>query len=377
MKREKVRILISLVALSFLILSLGCGTQETATQTEEKYTPVEITPAAIQTLVETTAFTGKVCSDREVSLVPKLPGKVTAVNVKVGDYVNAGTVLFTLDTQDLQKAVDMAAIGVQTVEVNYQRTKEQLEIAKRDLERQQQLYEAGAISRTQLEGYENLASETPLALVQTQLEQARLSLQQAQDALDNAVVTAPIAGTVSQVNVKYGEMTSGAQTAVTLTQLDAIYVMLDVPENLINSLKLDQEAQVNIPSVGDAEINGRVDNISPVSDARTQQFTVKVALVNKDGVIKPGMFAKVQMPTKTRANVLTIRSESIVVKNDQNIVYVVENDQAVAKEVAVGLDTGALVEITEGLQAGDKVISKGQTFVEQGSKVKLVGGSAS
>lgn len=375
--RYRFRILAGTLVIGLVLFSSGCGAKSTAAVTEEKYFPVEVSPAAAQTLVETTAFSGKVVSEQEVSLVPKMPGKVTAVHVKVGDKVQAGTVLFTLDSTDLQKSIDMATIGVRTAETNYLRTKEQIDLAKTNLVRQKQLYDTGAISKVQLETAESQASEKPLELAQIQWDQAKVSLAQAQDSLSNMAITAPVDGTVSAVNVKYGEMASQAMASVIITKLDSLNISLSVPENIVNSLQVGQEASVVVTSAGDKEIKGKVLNVSPSSDSRTQLYAVKIALSNEDGVIKPGMFAKVEIPTKTKANVLTVKSEALVLKNGQNTIFVVEDDRAVAKEIVPGLDTGDHVEIVSGLKAGDKVIIKGQTLVEQGSKVKVVGGSAS
>ncbi|HVJ49939.1 efflux RND transporter periplasmic adaptor subunit [Desulfitobacterium sp.] len=378
MKKQKtVRLLVATLGVGLVLLTGGCGSQKTAATVEEKYIPVEVLPAAVQTLVVTTNFSGKVDSNQNLNLVPKMPGKVSSVQVKVGDVVNAGMVLFTLESSDLQKAVDMASIGVRTAETNYQQTKEQIDLAKMNLERQKQLYEAGAIPKAQLETSENQASETPLQLAQIQWDQAKLSLQQAQDALNNAVVTAPLEGTVTAVNIKPGEMASSAQPAVTLTQLNSLYVALNVPENIVNWLQLGQDAKVTITSADAQDINGKIASLAPAADARTMLYAVKVAVDNPEGKIKPGMFAKVGMMTQSRPKVLAVNSEAIVTKNGKPLVYVIENETAVEKEVTTGLDTGSLVEVSKGLQAEEQVVIKGQTLVEQGSKVKIVGGSAS
>lgn len=355
----------------------GCGAQKAATAEAEKYIPVEVQPAAASTLVETAVFSGKVYADQELALVPKMPGKVVSVNVTAGSHVKAGEVLFTLDAQDLQKAADQAALAARAAEVNYERTKEQVAEAKLNLERQQQLYAAGAISKSQLEAFENQASDKPLELAQLQWDQAKLSLQQAQDALSNAIVTAPIDATVAAVNVKYGEMASTVQPAVTLATLDKLYVSINVGENIIAALKPGQEAKITVAGGGGAELSGKIDTLAPAANAQTQLYPVKIKIDKADSSIKPGMFAKVQLAIDTKANVLAVNSEAVVLKNGKNTVYVVEGDRAVAKEVVTGVDTGTQLEIVKGLQAGEKVIVKGQTLVEQGSKVKVVGGSAS
>lgn len=356
-KQTNVRLLVATIGVGLLLLTGGCGSQKTAaTSVEEQYIPVEVLPAAVQTLVETTNFSGKINSDQDLSLVPKMPGKVSSVHIQVGDKVSAGTVLFTLDTTDLQKAVDMASFGVRSAETNYQRTKEQIDLAKTNLERQQQLFAAGAISKAQLETAESQASETPLQLVQIQWDQAKVSLQQAQEGLGNAVMTAPAEGTVTAVNVKPGEMASSALPSVTLTQLNALNVTLNVPENIVNSLKVGEEAKVTIPSAEAQELTGRISNIAPAADARTMLYAIKVAIDNPEGKIKPGMFAKVEIATKSRSDVLAVNSEAIVTKNGKSLVYVVENEMAVEKEVTIGLDTGAKVEITKGLNSGEQVM---------------------
>lgn len=377
MKQAHIRILASTLALGLTILSSGCGTQKTTAGTEEKYIPVEVKPAVVQTLVETTTFSGKVVSAQEVSIVPKLPGKVTSVGVNVGDPVHAGTVLFTLDKSDLEKQIQGAELAVQTAETNYLRTKEQIDLAKTNLERQKQLFEAGAISQAELEGYENQASERPLELAQIQWDQAKLSLAQAQDSLKNFTITAPGRGIVSAVNVKYGEMASAAMPAVTITNLQNLYVALSVPENMVNSLKTGQKTKVSVIAAHDKELEGTLSAIALSADPQTKLYAVKVALDNPEGLIKPGMFANVNIPTRTKAGVLTVKSEALVLKNGVNTVYVVENDTAVAKEVVPGMDSGTDVEIVEGLEAGAQVIVKGQTLLEKGSKIKVVGGSQS
>ena len=308
-----------------------------------------------------------------------MPGKVAHINVKVGDKVQAGQALFSLDTSDLQSSIDQATIGVRSAEINYQMTKDNVETAKENLERQKALFEAGAISKVQLEGIESqvASAEKSLELVEMQMEQAKNGLAQAQKAIADMTVTAPVRGTISGLTVVQGQMASQAMAAVTITQLDALYVSFSVPENIVNTLKLGQEANVIINSAGEKEIKGTLTSLAPVANAQTNLYPIKVTIDAPENTVRPGMFAKVEIPTQTKENVLAVNSEAVILKNGEYIVFVVEEDRAVAKKVVSGLDTGNEVEIKEGLQAQEQVIIKGQTLVEQGSKVKVVGGSES
>lgn len=396
-KKGKVRIL--LVTLLAFGLLTGCSGSKPAAVVEEKYIPVEVEKVGNKALVNTAILSGKVSSETDVAVIPKVQGKVESVNVKVGDTVHAGEVLLTIDTTDLSNAYQLA-------EARYQNSKEQWESAKTSLERTKALasekiadarltlantkalFDAGAASKSQLDqaelGLKELessyagqieqlsvqASDSSLKLVEVQLTQAR-------ESLDNATVTAPVDGIVSQVNVTVGNTATSAQAALSLTSADSLYSTISVPENLVNRLDKNREVKVTVPSVSEKNFAGKIDNISPSADPKTQLYPLKVLIETMDGLIKPGMFAKVELVTDEKADVMAIKSEAVVLKNEKTIVWIVQEDKAVAKEVVTGLDTGVDIEILEGLNQGDTVIVKGQTLVDEGHKVKIVGGEES
>ncbi|WP_206811054.1 efflux RND transporter periplasmic adaptor subunit [Paradesulfitobacterium ferrireducens] len=369
------------VLAAFLLLGLvsGCGSQSTPAtgSSENKYIPVEVQPAEKKTLTSVTTLSGKVLADKDVPVVPKMPGKVVDVKVKVGDRVNQGAVLLTLDREDLQKQVAQAEAGLKIAQSNLDAAKEKLDNAKLNLERTKVLYEAGEVSKSQLEQAELAASDKSLAVVEAQVNQAQVGYEQALSSLNNAVLTSPISGMVAQVNVEAGEMASNAQPAVTIVASSTVMVELNITENIVNSISKGQKVKVNIPAASDSPFEGIIESISPATDARTQLYPVKIKVDNPEGLIKAGMFAKAELTTKVRENVLSVPSEAVILKNGKQVVYVVVGEQAVEKEVGLGLDTGTEVEITQGLSDKENVIIKGQNYVEAGSKVKVVGGKAS
>ena len=394
------RVLIILgVILVLVFVAYRLTSKPVAPVVGEKYIPVQVEAAGKKTLTNTAILSGKVTSDTDVSVIPKVPGKVESVLVKVGDSVKKGAVLFTLDATDFKDAYQMA-------DARYQNSKELWSAAKASLDRTQTLaaakiadalqnltntkalFAAGAVSKNQLDqtelGVKDLQASYASQIEQLQVQAsdsslnlAQVQLTQARDALDNATVTAPVDGTVSQVNVQVGNMATSAQAAIGLTNASSLYSSLSVAENLVNRLAKDQAVKVTVPSVSEKSLVGKIDNISPTSDPRTQLYPIKIAMSNPDGLIKPGMFAKVELTTDQKADVLATKSEAVVLKNGKTIVYVVSGDKAVAKEVVTGLDTGVDIEILKGLNLNDQVIIKGQTLVDEGSKVKIVGGDAS
>jgi len=390
------RIIILLVVLLVGGSLTGCSATEPTTVVEEKYIPVEVEAVGKKTLVNTAMLSGKVSSETEVTVVPEVSGKVESVSVKVGDFVNRGAVLFTLDTSDMRETYAMAEARYQNskelwdaANASLERTKtialEKLANAKQNLANTKALFEVGAVSKAELDQTE-LAFQELESTLTGQIEQltvqasdsslnlTQLQLSQARDALDNAIVTAPVGGIVSKVNVTVGNMASSAQPALSLTDSSNLYSSLSVAENLVNRLTAGNTAKVTVSSVSGDSILGKIDHISPSSDPQTQLYPIKISLDNTSGLIKPGMFTKVELTIEEKADVLAIYSEAVILKNDKTIVYVVEGDKAVAKEVVTGLDTGVEIEILKGLNLGDKVIIKGQTLVDEGHKVKVVVG---
>lgn len=376
MKSIRKRSIALILGIAFIVT--GCS-QETNTVEQESYIPVEVQEVSTSTLTESAIFSGKVISDQEVSVIPKVPGKVTRLQVKVGDKVKTGQVLFTLDTSDYQSSLDSANIAIRSAEINYEMTKEQVESAEINYERQKELYDAGAIPLVQLESLETQlnSAKKSLELAEIQLEQAQMGLNQAQKAITDMTVTAPTSGTISALNVVEGQMATQAAPSVTITKLDALYIALNIPENMVNYFAPGQKTTVIVNSAGEQELTGTITSVSPSANMATGLYTMKVTFESKDSLIKPGMFAKVEIPIQTKEDVLAINSEAVVLKGGQDIVYVVENERAVAREVVTGLDSGAEVEILDGLEIGEQIIIKGQTLVQQGSKVKVVGGSES
>jgi len=372
-KRFIAYFLVTVLALTLLI---GCSSEEKKEDisTEEEYVPVEIETSSVRTISDEVSFSGKVYPDKDIMVMPKIPGKVSSVKVQVGSEVKKGDVLFTMDSSDIQKQVDQAGVALEGALNGYEMTKERIDNAKIALERTKQLYAEGAVSQAQLEQAQLAASDKSLEASKAQLNQTQVAYSQAKDALNNSTITSPLNGVVASINIEAGEMASNAQPAMTIVAIDKLYVQINVTESSINKLKEGQDVRIIIPSVSDTDITGKIDSISPTPDLRTQLYPVKIFIENKENLVKTGMFAKVSLNINSRENVVTVKSEAIIDKNGQSIVYIVEDDKAVEKIVEIGLDTGEYVEITKGLDKDQKVIIKGQSYLENETKVKVVRG---
>ncbi|SHI57955.1 RND family efflux transporter, MFP subunit [Dethiosulfatibacter aminovorans DSM 17477] len=369
MNKKHVLIVLTLV----LALALtGCGGGNEVEEVEESYIAVETEKLDRSQLYIENTFSGKVFADKDVDVNPLVMSEVETVNVKVGDYVEKGQLLFSLDGDSIQNQVDQAYAAYSAALASYEMTKEQIATAKDSFERTKELYEEGVVSKAQYDQAELAASDKPLETAERGLEQARLGYSQALDALDNVEVAAPISGTVTAVNIEAGEMPTGQSPAVTIMDLDSVVIEISVPENIVNKIYEGQKVNLKVESA-DIDTDTEILSVSDSVNSMTNLYPVKISTEN-NGSVKAGMFAQVIINTDLREDVLSIPGDALLEKEGNSIVYVESGGFVAAKVVETGLDTGERVEILSGLSEGESIVVKGQNYVSDGTKVKVVRG---
>jgi len=386
-------VFIFLILLLTVFLAGGCGGKQQAAGGAEDgkgdAVPVKTAKAKMGALEAASVVSGKLEAGQSANVVAKMPGKVAAVHVDVGDAVRAGQVLVTLDNTDLAARVEQAKAGVAAAESALAAAKAALSsaesayrVAEANYQRGKQLLEQGVISQAvfeaeyelrfkQTEGQLNQAREQVEHGLPAQLAQARANLALAESAYGDTLIKAPISGLVTARNVNPGEMASTMTPVISLANLDKVEVKATVGENLINQLKQGQKVQVKISAVSDKPFTGIVTNIAPAADPVSKGFPVKIQIDNPKYLFKPGMFAEVQLgPPPDEA--LLVPREAVLKAEDKNIVWVVKGGQAQKKEVQAGDSDGRQIVITAGLTEGEEVVVAGQESLQEGAKVKAV-----
>ncbi len=316
---------------------------------EEEKVPVNIkvTSAQVTSISATSPLSGRVQPKEEVSVIPMANGKITNVNVKLGDWVAAGAVLFN---------IDQGSLGI-----SYNQALDAYENAQTNLERMEILYKEGAVS---LQQYEQ---------AQSALISAETSLNTITENMKNYTVTAPISGYITSVNVSKGSMASGAGgPALVIADLSELLIKANISENLISKIKIGDNVKIYIKTLSDVPYNGRIKEISPAPANGLLTYPITISIDNSTKEVKAGMFAEVQIVSEHKANVLCVPSKSILIKNGESQVAVLVKDLPVFKPVTTGLDNGEFIEIISGIDAGDLVITEGQHFVTEGEPVTII-----
>ena len=381
----KKRILAALLAAS-MALCAGCGSQ-TSDDGEEQTaagTAVEVAEVTKGAMSTEYSVNGKVVADNEVQVFPMLAGQVLTLSVSEGDKVAKGQTLLNVDTSSVtstmsslresynatktatEKAIENAQIGV-----------EQAQLA---VENTEALLEAGAAAEQDLTKAKQGLAQAQAGVQQARAQQAA-SLAQIQASMDQinkqasyGTVTAPCAGTVTAVNVVQGGMASSAQPAVVIAEDSRVKINASVSEDVFAGLHTGDSAGVQISVLSDEVKSAKIVSLPAAANQQTNLYDVSVSVPSgTEPAI--GAFATVIFYTDRRENTLSVPTECVLTGND-NERYLFTVDESGTTAVRVTVETGLVgktnTEITSGLNEGDRVVVKGQSYLSDGSAVRVV-----
>lgn len=381
----KKRILAVLLAAS-MALCAGCGSQ-TSDDGEEQTaagTAVEVAEVTKGAMSTEYSVNGKVVADNEVQVFPMLAGQVLTLSVSEGDKVAKGQTLLNVDTSSVtstmsslresynatktatEKAIENAQIGV-----------EQAQLA---VENTEALLEAGAAAEQDLTKAKQGLAQAQAGVQQARAQQAA-SLAQIQASMDQinkqasyGTVTAPCAGTVTAVNVVQGGMASSAQPAVVIAEDSRVKINASVSEDVFAGLHTGDSAGVQISVLSDEVKSAKIVSLPAAANQQTNLYDVSVSVPSgTEPAI--GAFTTVIFYTDRRENTLSVPTDCVLTGND-NERYLFTVDESGTTAARVTVETGLVgktnTEITSGLNEGDRVVVKGQSYLSDGSAVRVV-----
>lgn len=382
----KKRILAALLAAS-MALCAGCGSQSDDTAEDDQTpsgTAVEVTEVTQGAMSTEYSVNGKVAADNEVQVFPMLAGQVLTLSVSEGDKVSKGQTLLSVDTStvtstmsSLRESYNATKTATDKAIENAQISVQQAQLA---VENTEALLEAGAAAEQDLTKAKQGLEQAQAGVAQARAQQAA-SLAQIQASMDQinkqaslGTVTAPCAGTVTTVNVVQGGMASSAQPAVIIAEDSRVKIKASVSEDVFAGLHVGDSAGVQISVLSDEVKTAKILSLPAAANQQTNLYDVSVSV--PDGTEPAiGSFATVIFYTDRRENTLSVPTECVLTGNDnERYLFTVDEGGTTAKHVTVetGLVGKTQTEITSGLTAGDRVVTKGQSYLSDGSAVRVV-----
>jgi len=264
--------------------------------------------------------------------------------------------------KNAQIAIQEAQIGLKNASVALKNA----EAAKKSAEESRK--NAQASLATAKKQVSNAAGGEGVEVARQQLAQAELNLRIARDNLNNAVVTAPISGTIGAINGEVGDFSSPQSPFIVLANLDPMKVVVNTPENLIGLFGMNQSVGISIPSLK-LNTNGKVTSISPLNQ-QSKGYPVTVEVPNPDGKIKAGMAIQVNVASPTAKKGIVIPTSAILTEENKPYVYVAQGDKPVRKAITI-IEQNSDNTLVAGLKEGEKVIVKGQTLLDDNVKISV------
>ncbi len=308
-------------------------------------------------------YSGEVRGRYESQLAFQVTGKITKRNIELGSTVKAGDVLMQLDPRDLRQTVINTSAQVYSAE-------SQLKLAESNLRRYRQLYAQNAISRAQLDQYENAYE-----LAQAAVQQAAAQYAQGSNQLDYSLLHADKDGVISAITAEAGQVVSAGQTVITIVQDGEREIEINVPENRVEEIRNASQFTVTFWALPQVAVTGKLREIAPMADTITRTYKVRISLSNPPPQIKLGMTASVSLSGSGSPIEVMVPLSAIYQTNTTPCVWVINDHTATLRPVQVGSFGNGQVQILGGLKPGDTIVTAGVHKLCEGQTVKLMEGN--
>ncbi|MEQ8523379.1 efflux RND transporter periplasmic adaptor subunit [Gracilimonas sp.] len=332
-----------------LVFTTACnnGNEENQNGEDEKLViPVEVSNVSRGNISAYYANTATLEAEQEATIVSKVRGIVREIYVEEGEEVKAGQVIAKIE--DDQYRIEAA------------RAKATLDRLKNDFDRNKELYEKNLIAA---EAYQNS---------QYEYESQKAAYELAQLNLEHTSIKSPIGGVISERFVKVGNMIGTDQQVYRVTDFNPLQAILHVPEHEMAKIRKNQRAELRVDALPNQTFAGHVERISPVVDASTGTFKVTVYVDETKGMLRPGMFGRVKIVYDTRENTRMIPKSAVMSEDLAQSVYVIRDSLAFKKAIKTGYTNGVNVEVIEGLEDGEMVVTIGQGSLQDSTKVNVI-----
>ncbi len=360
----------------------------------EETLEVQTANADRQLIIQKVSATGKIQPKVQVKVSADVSAKITKLAVVEGQWVEKGTFLVELDRERYVAAVESAEASVRSAQANVKLASENMERTRKEYQRSKELVDQDLESSAIFEDKES-AFQIEVARHEStkyQVEQAQAALKQTRDDLSKTTIYAPMSGTISDLRKEQGEIAIGSQfqedVILVIADLSEMETQVNVDENDIISIAVGQHAEIEVDALLDQVLTGVVAEIASSANTAAEgsndqktEFEIKISIVDPPETLRPGMTAAADLFTKTNENALSVQIQSVAVRTmDQlvmagesredaeknytadrdgfvEIVFCIEDGKAVAKQVTTGIQSDDLIEILDGLDEGEEVVT--------------------
>ena len=416
--QRKLKAALLAVTVAAALFAAVCGGSRAESKQQEGAAAAEATPAVVDVTTapavtrELPRFfeaTGSLAADEQSDVAPQVAGRVAAVFVDLGSYVQRGQTLVRLDDAD-------ARLRLQQVEAQYRQaqsgvrqaeeriglragarfdparvaeagaTRAALDLAEKQLRRFERLIETGDVSRAaydqQRAQRDQLRQQYEASLAQAQQNYAAVAsarnaaqaaaaqVEQARKAVADVNVTSPISGFVAERPADLGEYVTPSAKVATIVRTNPLRVRIDIPEQQIAAVRPGQGVSVSVSSYPDRTFAGTVARVSPNISAASRTLTVEAEVGNGQGLLKPGQFVTVRVQQPQSQPAVLIPARAVRTEGATRRVFVIKDGRAQERLVQLGQIEGELIEVRAGVAADELVATGNLEQLSDGAPVR-------
>jgi len=306
---------------------------------------VEVSPVIAGTITESVHAVGTLKAVSSIMIRPEIAGLIRRIHFADGQLVERSAPLVELDQEELQAQANQAVAQEKIAQVTYERLK-------------------------------RLASQQTTIVPAQQVDEARLALQAAaantvlfSTRLKKTVMRAPFSGTVGLRRVSVGDYVQPGEDIVNLEDLQTLHADFKVPEVWLSKLSINQVVGVTTDAFPGLSFEGKVTAIDPRVDSVNRTVAARAVVPNQDGRLRPGLFATVSVMLGQDRRAVLVPEEAVFVQRDRSMAYRILDGTVRLTELVTGAHERGMVQVKEGLSAGDQVVRTGTHKLHDGMAV--------
>jgi len=312
--------------------------------------PVRAVPVEVGKVSDEVTAVGSLLAEESVIIRPEIDGRIVSLHFQEGQAVAAGTRLVSLENSEFDAQAAAVRADLKTEEQRLARTRE--------------LHQQNFISKDAL--------DVQLGAV----DRLKAHLAEAESRVAKSVIRAPFSGTVGLRMVSPGAYVKAGADIVRLESIGTIKADFRIPELYMSKLGSNQEIVVRLDAYPGEEFRGRIYAVEPVVDEQTRTILMRARIPNKGNKLKPGMFVRVAVTLANRPNAIIVPEQAIWPQGQDNFVFRVVDGKAALTKIQIGNRQPGRVEIVQGLNATDTVVTEGQIKLRDGAPVMVMSAPA-
>lgn len=389
MKTNRIARSLLAAALSAAVLATGCGQKESAAAAEESIRALAVRAQAVapRDFERRLTVQGTLEAKNYANVASRAEGNLDAIWVDEGDPVVAGkTALFQIDPVSRENSLTIAKqnlavaeASLKVAEASARKTEAEARKSTLDFDRYERLHKDGKVSDNEYESAEVAhaqakagiaVAKAQVDLAERQVKQAEAALSIAEKSLADTQILAPISGVVSARQAEPGEQMAIGKVVLRIDDLSVVEAAAFLPAQYYPEV-VPGQTTFRLGVGGREAGTHAVTYRSPTIDTTLRTFEIKGHVTSADELVVPGQMADLTLVFETRQG-LGVPSAAILVRAGKSVVFVVQDGQAAAKEVQTGFQNDAWTEILSGLDAGETIVTEGQTQLRDGMAVEIL-----